>query len=188
VAAARGIGQEFAHQGRQFAQADCGPSGIVGGVLRPVGKQHPRQRFGHVFDVNDAAHGVGVRKADRLAAGWLAHAVHMIDRAKLLVGTGHIGRTDAGDRDAVCASVIVGLPFVDDLVDGVLRLAASFVGLIDEALAKSGLLATDGDRAGEHRMLNAAPARRLEAVIHSLDIELESIVGSEFANEVGKVD
>src|SRR5262249_36385826 len=49
-------------------------------------------------------------------------------------------------------------------------------------------VAADGDRAGEDRMLDAAPARRLEAVVHALDIELESIVGSEFANEVGKVD
>jgi hypothetical protein len=54
----------------------------------------------------------------------------------------------------------VGLPFVDDLVGRVLRLAASLVNLIDEALAKRGLLATDGDRAGEDSMLDAATARR----------------------------
>jgi hypothetical protein len=92
--------------------------------------------------VNNAPHRVGVRKTHGLPARRLAHAIHMINRAELLVGTRYIGWTDAGNRHAVRASVIVGLPFVDDLVDRVLRLAASLVGLIDETLAKRGLLAT----------------------------------------------
>ena len=65
------------------------------------------------------------------------------------------------------------LPFIDDLVDGVLGVAVAFIVLGDIAFAEFRLLAADRDGAGENRMLHAGTPRRLEAVVHALDVQLE---------------
>ena len=112
----------------------------------------------------------------------------MVDRTELLVGPGDVGRADAGDVHAVAAPVIMRLPFIDDLVDRVLRRAVAFVALVHVALAEFRLLAADRDGTGENRVLHAGAPRGLEAVIHALDVQLEGDMRFQFANEIGQVD
>ena len=61
----------------------------------------------------------------------------MIDRAEFLIRTGDVRRTDASYRHPVIPAVVVRLPFIDDLVDRVLAVAAPRIVFVFQALADS---------------------------------------------------
>ena len=97
---------------------------------------------------------------------------------------------DAGDRHLVIPDVLAGLELVEDLVDGVLARAVDRIVLRHQSLAEVTLLPAHRDRARVHHAFDAAQACRLEAVVHSEDVEAEDSMRVPLpgADAVGEVD
>src|SRR4051794_23217907 len=105
------VGQEFAHEVGQVAQADRVAASIVDGVVRLILCDHSREDFGDLVDVYRRTHRVLVGELDGFAARRIGNAENVIDRAYDLVGTGHVGRADRRDLHSVFLAVILRLPF-----------------------------------------------------------------------------
>src|SRR5207244_11354119 len=95
------------------------------------------------------------------------------DRAAALVGAGHIGGGDRRDLHSVFLAVILRLPFIEDLVHRVLQMAVLEIVFIDDAVAIEFLLAADRYGARIDDPVAAREPRRLEAIVHAQDVELE---------------
>ena len=119
----------------------------------------------------------------------LRDAENVVDRADHLVRAGHIGRADRRDLHAVLFAVILRLPLVEDLVHRVLHVAVLEIVFVDDALAIKFLLAADRHRTGIDDPVAPGEARRLEAVVHAEDVQLERDARRQVAADViGEVD
>ena len=95
----------------------------------------------------------------------------------------------AGDLHAVLLAVVLRLPLVEDLVHRVLHVAMAKIVLGDHAVAEEFLFAVDRQRAGIDNPVAAGEARRLEAVVHAEDVELEGDPRRVLAaDQIGEVD
>src|SRR3954447_13902416 len=183
------VGQEFTHEVGQVAQADRVAAGIVDGVVRLVLHDHSSEDFGDLVDVDRGTHRVLVGELDGFAARRIGDAENVIDRAYDLVGTGHVGWADRRDLHSVFLAVILRLPFVEDFVHRVLHMAVLEIVFVDDAVAIEFLLAADRYRTGIDEPVAAREPRRLEAIVHAQNVELESNTGRQVATDViGKVD
>ena len=91
--------------------------------------------------------------------------------------------------EAVFLAVILRLPFVEDFVHRVLHMAVAEIVLVDDAVAIKMLLAADRERTGIGDASDPAQPRRLEAIVHAEDVELERDPRRIFAaKEIGEVD
>ena len=110
--------------------------------------------------------------------------------AALLVVAGDHGRTDADDVHAVGPVELRRLELVVALVHGVDVAAVCGVVLGEGAVAEVALEAADGEGAGVDDAVDAAEARRLEAVVHAEEVQPEGEVRGVLAaaDHVGEVD
>src|ERR1700730_2051892 len=141
------VGEELAHDVRQLAEADRDPARIVERVARGIGQQDAREDLRDVLDVDQQAHEALARKMHRLAAGGVAHELHVIRGAPDLVGAGDVGGADARDRHRVVLDVLLRLKLVEDLVHGVLARAVWGIVLGRQPVAEVALLPAHRDRA-----------------------------------------
>ena len=129
-------------------------------------------------------------KLDRLLAGGQDLALDVVHGAAHLVGSGDVGRSDAGDGHVVGAVVPVGLVLVEALGDGVDAAAEAEVVLGDHFVAVQPLGSVDGERAGVDDAADVEQAGGLEAVVHAedVDLDLRMGVGLGGAEDVGEVE
>jgi len=165
-------------------------TGIVEDVLRGVGEQNAREHLRDVLHVDQQAHAALLRQMHGLAAGGLAHELHVIGGAPDLVGAGDVGGAHARDRHRVVLDVLLRLKLVEGLVDGVLARAVGRIVFGRRPVAEVALLPAHRDRAGVHHPLHPSQARRLEAVVHPEDVEAHDLVRITLTRSeaVGQVD
>src|SRR5690349_3828447 len=87
-----GIGQEFANDVSNLAQADRDAAGVVHTLLGFVGQQDAGEYLGDIIDMDRAAHRIFVGERYRLALRRLGDDVHVVYRATYLVRSGDISR------------------------------------------------------------------------------------------------
>src|SRR5262249_8300677 len=122
----------------------------VDAMGRLVSHEHAGEDLGHIVEVDRADHRVLEGQGNGMATGGLGDAPYVIDRPAHLVRPRDIGTADSGDAHAILFRIIQRLPFVHDLVLGVLIFAVHGIVFGHGTVAVVGLLAVRGEGTGIH--------------------------------------
>ena len=142
-------------------------------MLRRVRHKHALEDFRDVVDMNRQAVVIRIGKLRDFAARGSHDALHVVNGTKDFIRTRNVCRPHAGDRHAEFVTIVLGLPLVENLMDGILVVAMLEICLVYRPLTEVFLQPIDGERTGVYHPFRAGEPCRFEEIVHPVDVQLQ---------------